>query len=105
MGLSRDEFERLALAEIDAVDRVARSLTRDPAAAADLVQETYLNALRASAGFELQAFGIRPWLLRSLHNLHVNRIKRERREPAAVASEQLEMAAGADLSGPDAAAA
>ena len=73
MRLSRDEFVRLALEEIDAVDRVARSLVRRGAEADDLVQETYLRALKSSDGFELQSFGIRPWLLRILHNVHLNR--------------------------------
>jgi RNA polymerase sigma-70 factor (ECF subfamily) len=94
MVLSREEFIRLALAELDAVDRVARSLVRDPATAADLVQETYLNALKAHGRFELESFGIRPWLLRILHNVHVNRVKRDRREPAGVSGERLETVVG-----------
>ena len=90
MRLSRDEFVRLALAEIDAVDRVARSLARSGAEADDLVQETYLRALKASDGFRLESFGIRPWLLRILHNVHLNRAKREQKQPAATAAEHLE---------------
>src|SRR4051794_2033495 len=92
--LSREEFVRLAMAELDAIDRVAHSLTRDSATAADLVQETYLNALKAHDRFELEAYGIRPWLLRILHNVHVNRVKRERREPAGISGEQLDAVAG-----------
>ena len=98
MALSRQEFVDLALAQIDAVDRVARTLTRNAASADDLVQDTYLNALKAHGSFQLQAFGIRPWLLRILHNLHLNRVKREKRQPASVADEHLE-AAGAVPSG------
>src|SRR5689334_11271283 len=93
MRLSRDEFVRLALAEIDAVDRVARSLVRSGAEADDLVQETYLRALKSCDGFELQSFGIRPWLLRILHNTHVNRAKREQKQPAATAAEHLDLMA------------
>jgi RNA polymerase sigma-70 factor (ECF subfamily) len=89
----RDEFVRLALEQIDAVDRVARSLTRGGAEADDLVQETYLRALRAHADFDLHSFGIRPWLLRILHNLHVNRVKRERRQPAPTPAEDLDFLA------------
>jgi RNA polymerase sigma-70 factor (ECF subfamily) len=98
MVLSRDEFVRLAMAELDAVDRVARGLTRDPATAADLVQETYLNALKAHGRFELEAYGIRPWLLRILHNVHINRVKRDRREPAGLSGEQLDAVVGPDAS-------
>jgi RNA polymerase sigma-70 factor (ECF subfamily) len=93
MKLSREEFVRLALQEIDAVDRVARSLSRDSADAADLVQETFLRALRAHESFDLQQFGIRPWLLRILHNTHLNRVKRERRAPLAMDAQALDTTA------------
>src|SRR4051812_7796769 len=90
MKLSRDEFERLAIEQLDSVDRIARTLTRNSAESEDLVQETYLRALRAADGFELQTFGIRPWLLRILHNIHVTRATRETRQPKAIASEHLQ---------------
>jgi RNA polymerase sigma-70 factor (ECF subfamily) len=100
MALPREEFVRLAMAELDAVDRVARGLARDPATAADLVQETYLNALKAHDRFELEAYGIRPWLLRILHNVHVNRVKRDRREPAGLSGEQLDAVVGPEAPAP-----
>jgi RNA polymerase sigma-70 factor (ECF subfamily) len=90
MKISREEFMRLALEQMDAIDRVARSLTHNSAEADDLVQETYLAALKAHSCFELESFGIRPWLLRILHNLYVNHARRERRRPAALDAEQLE---------------
>ena len=93
MKITRDEFVRLALEQLDAVDRVARSLARDGAAADDLVQDTYLRAMRAQDQFDLHAFGIRPWLLRILHNTHINRAKRERRQPRAMESDALEASA------------
>ncbi|MEA2734778.1 MAG: polymerase sigma-70 factor, subfamily, partial [Humisphaera sp.] len=83
MKIDRDEFVRLAMQELDAVDRVARSLSRDSAGADDLVQETYLRAMRAQDQFDLHVYGIRPWLLRILHNTYINREKRERRQPQA----------------------
>ena len=90
MRITRDQFVRLAMEQLDGVDRVARSLSRDGAAANDLVQETYLRAMRAQDQFDLHAFGIRPWLLRILHNTHMNREKRERRQPRAMESDALE---------------
>src|SRR4051794_12517039 len=93
MKLSREEFVRLATQEIDAVDRVAHSVSRDGADAADLVQETYLRALRAYESFDLQQFGIRPWLLRILHNTHLNRVKRDRRMPLAMDGQVLDATA------------
>jgi RNA polymerase sigma-70 factor (ECF subfamily) len=86
MKITRDEFVRLAMEQLDAVDRVARSLSRDGATADDLVQETYLRAMAAQDQFDLHAFGIRPWLLRILHNTHINREKHERRQPRATAA-------------------
>src|SRR3954467_96525 len=90
MKIERQEFERLPLEQLDAVDRVARTLTRNVAEAEDLVQETYLRAVRSADSFELNAsYGIKPWLMRIMHNLHVNRGLRERRQPKAMESEQL----------------
>lgn len=55
-------FESLVLRHRDAVWRFVRSLTRDPGAAEDALQETFLSAWRKAAGFrgEDSALG---WLL------------------------------------------
>lgn len=89
---SPEEFERLALEQIDTLYRIARRLTRNIDAAQDLVQETYLRAVRSRETFHLQEYGIRPWLLRIMHNLHFSRSERERRQPTAVSDENLESA-------------
>src|SRR5437870_9184819 len=81
MKLSSREFERLALEQLDLLYRVARRLSRDPNRAEDLVQETYLRALRSKESFNLEAFGIKPWLLRILYNLHLSRSQRDQRQP------------------------
>lgn len=67
--MNRDRFDRLALEHVDAVYRMAMHLARNEAEAADLVQETYLRALRAADRFEERGRGMRPWLLRILHNV------------------------------------
>lgn len=95
MKLDRAEFERLAMEHLDMLYRIARRLTRDPSAAEDLVQETYLRALRSYETFDLQEFGIRPWLLRIMHNLQASRFQREKRQPTAVEDEQLQAVARA----------
>jgi RNA polymerase sigma-70 factor (ECF subfamily) len=91
MKLSREEFERLALEHLDMLYRIARRLCGgDSSAAEDLVQETYLRALRAHEGFDLnEQYGIKPWLLRIMHNLHYSRSGREKRQPSAIDDEQL----------------
>ena len=89
-----EQFEQLALEQLDLLYRIARRLARDPASAEDLVQETYVRALRARDTFVLQAHGIRPWLLRILHNVHISRSEREGRQPSSVEDEQLEAASG-----------
>src|SRR5215213_770665 len=94
MKISRTEFEKLAIEQLDAVDRVARLLTRNSNEADDLVQETYARALRAADSFDLQSFGIRPWLFRILHNLHTTRATRESRQPKAIPAEHLQAFAG-----------
>src|SRR5438270_24828 len=92
MKLSRSEFEQMALEHVDMLYRIARRLTRDETTAEDLVQETYLRALRSYESFDLKEYGIRPWLLRILHNLHHSRFKREKRQPVTVEDEQLQQA-------------
>jgi RNA polymerase sigma-70 factor (ECF subfamily) len=86
------EFEKLALEQMDTLYRVAQRLTRDPEEANDLVQETYLRAFRARESFELKEFGIRPWLLRIMNNLHFSRAGREKRQPVKMEDEALESA-------------
>jgi RNA polymerase sigma-70 factor, ECF subfamily len=91
MRLSREQFVRLALAELDAVDRVARHLARRGGESDDLVQETYARALKAADTFDLGDLGIRPWLLRILHNLYISRGQREARGPKAIDAALLDL--------------
>jgi len=93
MKPNRAEFEQLALEQLDTLYRLARRLTRNAATAEDLVQETYLRALKGQDGFVLQAYGIRPWLIRIMHNLWSSTAQRQQRAPQAVENEQLESAA------------
>jgi RNA polymerase sigma factor (sigma-70 family) len=81
MSVPRPQFDHLALEQLDALYRMARRLTRDPTRAEDLVQETFARALRSRESFSLQEFGIKPWLLRIMYNLHLNRADRDKRQP------------------------
>jgi len=93
MKIEREQFESLALEHLDMLYRLARRMTSDPHRAEDLAQETYLRAVRSAGEFDLQSCGIRPWLLRILHNVHVSRGQREKRQPMSVDDEHLEPAA------------
>lgn len=63
----RASFEELALPLLDSLYRYARWLTRDPAEAEDIVQETMLKALRAFDSFA-PGSNIRAWMFRILRN-------------------------------------
>jgi RNA polymerase sigma-70 factor (ECF subfamily) len=90
MPLPREQFETLVLAELDSLYRMARRLTRDANRSDDLVQETFARALRSRDSFNLHVFGIKPWLLRIMYNLHLNRADREKRQPQTVPEQTLQ---------------
>ena len=50
--VERQQFEERSLQHLDAVYRMAMQLARHPHEASDLVQETYLRALRVAANYE-----------------------------------------------------
>src|SRR5262245_12670002 len=87
-------FEAEALASLDSLYRAALRLTRVPADAEDLVQDTYLKAFRAADRFE-PGTNMRAWLFTILHNTARNRIRDRAREAVAVDSEAVDQAADA----------
>jgi RNA polymerase sigma-70 factor (ECF subfamily) len=82
--LDRAEFEQLALEHMDAVYRLSLQLTRRPDEAADLVQDTYLKALRSSEKFEERGKGMRAWLFTIAHHTFYTKVRRQNRGPTAV---------------------
>src|SRR5512143_2955853 len=85
-------FEDEALASLDSLYRTALRLTRVPADAEDLVQETYLKAFRAADSFR-PGTNLRAWLFTILHNTALNRVRDRAREAVSVDSEIVERAA------------
>jgi RNA polymerase sigma-70 factor (ECF subfamily) len=81
MALTAEQFGQLALEQLDTLVRVAVSLTANRTEADDLVQETYLRALGARTQFEDRDLGLRPWLLRIMHNTHLTRVARAKKRP------------------------
>src|SRR5947207_15028519 len=87
-------FEAEALASLDSLYRTALRLTRVPADAEDLVQETYLKAFRAAARFE-PGTNLRAWLFTILHNTARNRIRDRARDTVTADSDAVDQAADA----------
>ncbi len=92
-GRSADEaFSAEALSYIDSLYGTAMRLTRRPAEAEDLVQETYLKAFRAAGQFE-RGTNLKAWLFTILHNTFRNMRRHDARNPVDVDSEAIEQAA------------
>ncbi len=68
-------FESEALEQVEALMGLARRLTRNDAEAEDLVQDTFLKALRAQGQFQ-PGTNLRAWLMRILRNAFINRYHR-----------------------------
>ena len=71
-------FERLTMPHLAEVARFARALTRDAAHADDLVQETYLQALRGWHTFR-EGSDPRRWLFAVCHHTFLRTTRREAR--------------------------
>ena len=59
----------------------ALRMTRNPADAEDVVQETYLKAYRAYHTFE-EGTNLKAWLYRILTNTYINRYRKQQRRPS-----------------------
>ncbi|HYD09267.1 MAG TPA: sigma-70 family RNA polymerase sigma factor [Acidimicrobiales bacterium] len=73
-------FADLAMEHMDSLYAGALRMTRKPADAEDLVQETYLKAYRGFGGFE-EGTNIKAWLFRILTNTYINRYRQQQRRP------------------------
>ena len=76
MRYTPDSFEAVALPLIPDVSRFAHSLTRDVDEADDLVQDTFLKALRGWSTFT-PGTDCRSWLFMICKNTFRRRFKRE----------------------------
>jgi RNA polymerase sigma-70 factor (ECF subfamily) len=73
-------FAEQAMEHMPSLYSAALRMTRNPADAEDLVQETYLKAYRAFAGFE-QGTNLKAWLYRILTNTFINIYRAKKRRP------------------------
>lgn len=74
----QEAFDRYVVPEIEVLYRVARSITRNPTDAEDLVQDTMLRAYQAILRFDGRH--PRAWLLTIMRNAQINRVRRKRPE-------------------------
>jgi RNA polymerase sigma-70 factor, ECF subfamily len=85
----RARFERDALPFLDQLYAAAMRMTRNPADAEDLVQETYVKAFAAFHQFE-EGTNLKAWLYRILTNTFINTYRKRQRQPQQAATESIE---------------
>jgi len=82
-GVLRERFERDVLPLLPSLYGAALRMTRNPADAEDLVQDTYLRAFRGFSGFQ-EGTNLKAWLYRILTNSFINTYRKKQREPQTV---------------------
>ena len=81
-------FERDAMSFLDQLYGAAMRMTRNPADAEDLVQETYLKAYAAFSSFT-EGTNLKAWLFRILTNTYINIYRKKQRQPYQTGTDDL----------------
>ena len=76
----RERFERDVMPLMSGLYGAALRMTRNPADAEDLVQDTYLRAYRGFAGFQ-EGTNLKAWLYRILTNSFISTYRKKQRQP------------------------
>ena len=90
--LSEDDkkrFQEEALPLLDSLYGGALRMTRNPADAEDLIQETMLRAYRSFDRFE-PGTNLKAWLFRIMTNAYINTYRKKQREPQKVSQDEVE---------------
>ena len=82
-------FERDALPFLDQLYAAALRMTRNPADAEDLLQETYVRAFSAFHQYQ-DGTNLKAWLYRILTNTFINGYRKKQREPLQSNSDDVE---------------
>ncbi len=85
----RARFERDALPFLDQLYAAAMRMTRNPADAEDLVQETFVKAFAAFHQFT-EGTNLKAWLYRILTNTFINNYRKKQRQPLESNSDTVE---------------
>jgi RNA polymerase sigma-70 factor, ECF subfamily len=80
---SHESFAQEAIGHLDTLYRGALRLTRDPAQAEDLVQDTYVRALRYQNSYQVGT-NMKAWLFAIMRNLFWDRFKGGRPEDVSL---------------------
>ncbi len=83
-----DRFQRDALPMLDQLYGAALRMTRNPADAEDLVQETFAKAFQAFRSFR-EGTNLRAWLYRILTNTYINSYRKKQRQPAQYPTDEI----------------
>jgi len=81
-------FTDQAMPLLDQLYAAALRMTRNPADAEDLVQETFLKAFAAYGSFT-QGTNLRAWLYRILTNTYINGYRKKQRQPVVSATDEI----------------
>ena len=85
----RSKFAEQAMPYMSSLYAAALRMTRNPAEAEDLVQETYLRAFRGFEGFQ-EGTNLKAWLYRILTNTYINIYRAKKRRPEQTELEDVE---------------
>jgi len=85
----RTMFQEQALPFMDQLYGAAMRMTKNPADASDLVQETFVKAFAAFGQFE-QGTNLKAWLYRILTNTFINVYRKKQRDPYQGSIDELE---------------
>ena len=86
---AKAQFEEQALPYMDQLYAAAMRMTRNPADAADLVQETFVKAFQSWRSFE-QGTNLKAWLYRIQTNAFINSYRKKQRDQYQSSTDELE---------------
>ncbi|WP_211328679.1 sigma-70 family RNA polymerase sigma factor [Thermomonospora umbrina] len=85
----QERFQRDVLPFLDQLYSAALRMTRNPADAEDLVQETFAKAFASFHQFR-EGTNLKAWLYRILTNTFINNYRKKQRQPQQSATEEIE---------------
>lgn len=85
----QERFQRDVLPFLDQLYSAALRMTRNPADAEDLVQETFAKAFGSFHQFK-EGTNLKAWLYRILTNTFINSYRKKQRQPQQSATEEIE---------------